>query len=49
MSVPIADVDHLVKYVMGEILEWDEPWWSVDHIRDFKISHLFRCYLNVDN
>ena len=32
-SVPIADaadVDHLVKYVTREILEWGEPWWSVD-------------------
>ena len=47
MSVPIADVDHLVKYVTGEVLEWGEPWWNVDHVSDFMILHLFRCYLNV--
>ena len=34
-SVPVADVDHLVNYVMGEVLEWGEPWWSVDHVSIF--------------
>ena len=34
-SVPIADADHLVKYVTGEIPEWGEPWWSVDHVSIF--------------
>ena len=37
-SVPIADAadaDHLVKYVTGEILEWGEPWWNVDHVSIF--------------
>ena len=46
-SIPIAKVDHLVKYVTGEVPEWGEPWWSVDHVSDFIIPHLFRCYLNV--
>ena len=27
--------DHLVKYVTGEILEWGEAWWSVDHVSIF--------------
>ena len=30
-----ADADHLVKYVTGEIPEWGEPWWSVDHVSIF--------------
>ena len=34
-SVPIADADHLVKYITGEILEWGELWWSVDHVSIF--------------
>ena len=34
-SVPIADADHLVKYITGEVLEWGEPWWSVDHVSIF--------------
>ena len=36
-SVPIVDVDadHLVKYITGEVPEWDEPWWSVDHVSIF--------------
>ena len=34
-SVPVADADHLVKYVTGEILDWGEPWWSVDHVSIF--------------
>ena len=37
-SIPVADaadVDHLVKYVTGEIPEWGEPWWSVDHVSIF--------------
>ena len=47
MDVPIIDVDHLVKYVTREVPQWGEPWWSVDHVSDFTILHLFRCYLNV--
>ena len=35
-SVPVAD--HLVKYVMGEIPDWGEPWWSVDHVSIFSES-----------
>ena len=35
MSVPIASVDHLVKYVTWEVPEWGEPWWSVDHVSIF--------------
>ena len=34
-SVPIIDADHLVKYITGEVPEWDEPWWSVDHVSIF--------------
>ena len=34
-SVPIAATDHLVKYITGEVLEWGEPWWSVDHVSIF--------------
>ena len=37
-SVPLADAgdaDHLVKYVTGEIPEWGEAWWSVDHVSIF--------------
>ena len=34
-SVLVAAADHLVKYVMGEALEWGEPWWSVDHVSIF--------------
>ena len=34
-SVPVADADHLVKYVTGEIFEWGEPWWSVEHVNIF--------------
>ena len=37
-NVPIADTadaDHLVKYVTGEIPEWGEAWWSVDHVSIF--------------
>ena len=36
-SVHIVAADHLVKYVMGEVLEWGEPWWNVDHVSDFMI------------
>ena len=25
----------LVKYITGEVLEWGEPWWSVDHVSIF--------------
>ena len=35
MSVPIADADHLVKYITGEVPKWGEPWWSVDHVNIF--------------
>ena len=37
LSVPIAeaDADHLVKYITREVLEWGEPWWSVDHVSIF--------------
>ena len=35
-SVPVAD--HLVKYVTGEIPDWGEPWWSVDHVSIFSES-----------
>ena len=34
-SVPVADADHLVKYVTGEVPQWGEPWWSVDHVSIF--------------
>ena len=34
-NVPIADSDHLVKYIIGEVPEWSEPWWSVDHVSIF--------------
>ena len=37
-SLPIADAgdaDHLVKYVIGEIPDWGEAWWSVDHVSIF--------------
>ena len=34
-NVPIAAIDHLVKYVMGEVPERSEPWWSVDHVSIF--------------
>ena len=34
-SLPLADADHLVKYVTGEILEWGQAWWSVDHVSIF--------------
>ena len=34
-SIPIADADHLVKYITGEVPEWGEPWWSVDHVSIF--------------
>ena len=36
-SIPIADAnaDHLVKYITREVSEWDEPWWSVDHVSIF--------------
>ena len=37
-SAPVADADHLVKYVTGEIPEWGEPWWSVDHVSIFTES-----------
>ena len=46
-SVPIASANHLVKYVIEEVLQWGEPWWSVDHVSIFTIPHLFRFYLNV--
>ena len=35
MSVPVTDADHLVKYMTGEVPEWGEPWWSVDHVSIF--------------
>ena len=35
MSVPIANANHLVKYITGEVPEWGEPWWSVDHVSIF--------------
>ena len=34
-SVPVADADHLVRYVTREVPEWGEPWWSVDHVNIF--------------
>ena len=34
-SVPIADADHLVKYMTGEVPKWGELWWSVDHVSIF--------------
>ena len=34
-SVPVADVDHLVKYVTGEVPQWGESWWTVDHVSIF--------------
>ena len=34
-SVPIAAADHLVKYVTGEVPEWGESWWSVEHVSIF--------------
>ena len=37
-SIPIADADHLVKYVTGKIPEWGEPWWRVDHLSIFSES-----------
>ena len=37
-SVPVADADHMVKYVTGETLEWGEPWWSVNHVSIFSES-----------
>ena len=47
ISVPIADANHLVKYVTMGVPEWGEPWWSIDHVSDFTIPHLFKCYLNA--
>ena len=38
MSVHVADADHLVKYVTGEIPDWGETWWSVDHVSIFSES-----------
>ena len=42
-SIPIAvadtDADHLVKYITGEVPDWGEPWWTVDHV-----SSLFKCF-----
>ena len=35
MIVPITDVDHLVKYITEKVLEWGEPWWTVDHVGIF--------------
>ena len=35
MSVLVANANHLVKYVTKEVLEWGEPWWSVDYVSDF--------------
>ena len=34
-SVPIVDADHLVKYITGDVLEWGEPLWSIDHVSIF--------------
>ena len=34
-SVPIANVDHLVKYITGEVPEWGASWWSVDYVNNF--------------
>ena len=40
-SIPIADADadHLVKYITGEVPDWGEPWWTIDHV-----SILFKCF-----
>ena len=43
-----ADADHLVKYVTGEIPEWGEPWWSVNHVSILlSLEQLCRFYLDV--
>ena len=46
-SVPVANANHLVKYITGEVPELGEPWWNVDHVSIFTILHLFKYYLNV--
>ena len=51
LSLPIAGASNLVQYVMGERLEWGEPWWSVDHVSDFLIFHItiILCYITFES